>query len=253
MSKHFLGVDNVSVSFGKGAAQVQALRNATLAFEPGTLSLIMGPSGSGKTTLLSVLGCLLSPDEGSVFVDGILVNGLTENEKTAIRRNKIGFVFQAFRLLHSLSAIDNVALGFELRDPGRAARMATARDLLAQFGLEHKLHHEPDDLSPGEKQRVAIARALIGNPSILVADEPTASLDAAAGRNICQILRRQVDQNHKTVVVVSHDARWREFAGRTITLCDGQIQSEEANAQSVVQKRARQQKDHPQEETVTSW
>jgi putative ABC transport system ATP-binding protein len=224
VSNNFLAVDGVSVSFGKGAAQVCALRNASLSFEPGTLSLVMGPSGSGKTTLLSLLGCLLSPDEGRVFVDGIAVHGLSENDKTAIRRNKIGFVFQAFRLLHSLSAIDNVALGFDLRDPEQNRRTGIARDLLAQFGLEHKFHHEPDDLSPGEKQRVAIARALIGNPPILLADEPTAALDAEAGRNVCQIFRNQVDNDGRTVVVVSHDARWREFADRTVALCDGQVQ-----------------------------
>jgi putative ABC transport system ATP-binding protein len=224
VSNPFLGVDGVSVSFGRGAAQVHALRQASLYFERGTLSLVMGPSGSGKTTLLSLLGCLLSPEEGGVFVDGIAVNALDEEAKTAIRRTRIGFIFQAFRLLHSLSAIDNVALGFELRNPAQNGRMATARELLHQFGLERKLHHEPDDLSPGEKQRVAIARALVGNPPILLADEPTASLDAEAGRNICQILRGQVEEHGRTVVVVSHDARWREFADRTVMLCDGQVQ-----------------------------
>ena len=224
MSDRFLGVDGVSVSFGRGAAQVHALRKVSLSFERGSLSLIMGPSGSGKTTLLSLLGCLLSPDEGSVFVNDIAVNALDEEAKTAIRRSRIGFIFQAFRLLHSLSAIDNVALGLELRDRAQNGRMAAARELLHQFGLEHKLHHEPDDLSPGEKQRVAIARALVGNPPILLADEPTASLDAEAGRNICHILRRQVQEHGRTVVVVSHDARWRDFADRTVVLCDGQVQ-----------------------------
>lgn len=227
MSNRFLGVDGVSVSFGRGAGQVHALRNVSLSFERGSLSLIMGPSGSGKTTLLSLLGCLLSPDEGSVFIDGIAVNTLDEEAKTAIRRSRIGFIFQAFRLLHSLSSIDNVALGFELRDHAQNGRMAAARELLLQFGLEQKLHHEPHDLSPGEKQRVAIARALVGNPPILLADEPTASLDAEAGRNICQILRSQVQEHGRTVVVVSHDARWREFADRTVMLCGGQVQPHE--------------------------
>jgi putative ABC transport system ATP-binding protein len=198
-------------------------------FERGTLSLVMGPSGSGKTTLLSMLGCLLSPDEGSVFVDDVAVNQLAETEKTAIRQKKIGFVFQAFRLFHSLSAIDNVAIGFELRDPKQSQRLEMARHLLNQFGLGDKCNQEPNELSPGERQRVAVARALAGNPPILLADEPTASLDAQAGRNICQILRNQVDEHGKTVVVVSHDPRWREFADRTITLCDGQVEQEEKN------------------------
>jgi putative ABC transport system ATP-binding protein len=219
----FLAVEDARISFGEGDARVRALRGVSIAFERGTLSLVMGPSGSGKTTLLSLLGCLLSPDEGTVFVDGVAVNELSGSEKTVLRRQKISFVFQAFRLLHSLSAIDNVALGLEIRDEVRADRIVKARELLLQFGLGDKLNRKPNELSPGEKQRVAIARALAGNPPILLADEPTASLDAEAGRNICQILRTQVDQNGRTVVVVSHDPRWKEFADRTITLSDGQI------------------------------
>jgi putative ABC transport system ATP-binding protein len=222
----FLGVEDASVSFGKGAARVRVLRDVSLSFERGTLALVMGPSGSGKTTLLSMLGCLLSPNEGAVFVDGVLVNKLSEPERTAIRQKKISFVFQAFRLFHSLTAVDNVALGFEIRDPGEPRRLEMARDLLVQFGLGDKLHQEPNELSPGEKQRVAMARALAGNPPIVLADEPTASLDAKAGRNICEILRNQVSERGRTVVVVSHDPRWREFADRTITLCDGQVEHE---------------------------
>lgn len=229
MPNHFLGVESASVSFGKGEAQVRALRGVSQFFERGTLSLVMGPSGSGKTTLLSLLGCLLSPDEGTVFIEGIAVNGLSEAKRTAVRQKKISFVFQAFRLFHSLSAVDNVALGFELRDATLPGRMEMARDLLVRFGLGDKLNQEPNELSPGEKQRVAIARALAGNPPILLADEPTASLDAQAGRNICQILRSQVDDDGRTVVVVTHDPRWREFADRTITLCDGQVEQEEKN------------------------
>ena len=225
-SSRFLGVVGASISFGEGAARVCPLRNVSVMFERGTLSLVMGPSGSGKTTLLSMLGCLLSPDEGSVFLDDVLVNQLSETEKTQIRQKKIGFVFQAFRLFHSLSAIDNVALGFELRDPRQSRRLEMARQLLDQFGLSDKCNQEPNELSPGERQRVAVARALAGNPPILLADEPTASLDAQAGRNICQILRNQVDEHGRTVVVVSHDPRWREFADRTINLCDGQVEQE---------------------------
>jgi len=115
---HFLAVEGASVSFGQGDAQIRALRDVSLTFDRGTLTLVMGPSGSGKTTLLSMLGCLLSPDEGTVFVDGEAVNQLTEPEKTTIRQKKISFVFQAFRLFHSLSTLDNVALGFEIREPG---------------------------------------------------------------------------------------------------------------------------------------
>ena len=224
MPNHFLGVENATVSFGKGPAQVRALRDVSVSFARGTLSLVMGPSGSGKTTLLSMLGCLLSPDKGEVFVEGEAVNKLSEAERTAIRQKRVSFVFQAFRLFHSLSAIDNVALGLQIRDPRQAQRMELSRDLLVQFGLGDKLNQEPNELSPGEKQRVAIARALAGNPPILLADEPTASLDAEAGKNICEILRGQVDEGGRTVVVVSHDPRWKKFADQVVTLSDGQVE-----------------------------
>jgi putative ABC transport system ATP-binding protein len=187
----------------------------------------MGPSGSGKTSLLSLLGCLLSPDDGKVFVEGVAVQGLNEEQKTELRRKKIGFVFQTFRLLRSISAIENVALGLEIRDPKRQDRMTTARELLVQFGLGGKLNREPDGLSPGEKQRVAIARALAGNPPILLADEPTASLDASAGKQICQILQSQAEQNGKTVVVVSHDPRWEEYASHAVVLRDGEVKHDQ--------------------------
>jgi putative ABC transport system ATP-binding protein len=219
-----LAVEGARLSFGKGNARVRALRGVSAAFEPGTLSLVMGPSGSGKTSLLSLLGCLLSPDDGKVFVEGVAVERLNDEQKTELRRKKIGFVFQTFRLLRSISAIDNVALGLEIRDPKQQGRLATARELLVQFGLGDKLNHEPDGLSPGEKQRVAIARALAGNPPILLADEPTASLDASAAKQICQILRNQAEQEGKTVVVVSHDPRWREFASHTVVLSHGEIE-----------------------------
>lgn len=224
MPNRFLAVEGANISFGQDDARVCALRDVSLSFERGTLSLVMGPSGSGKTTLLSILGCLLSPDEGTVFVDGVAVNKLSEAERTVVRQKKISFVFQTFRLFHSLSALDNVALGFQIRDSAAPGRMEAARNLLLKFGLGEKLFQEPNGLSPGEKQRVAIARALAGNPPILLADEPTASLDAEAGRNICQILRNQVDEYGRTVVVVSHDPRWEKFADRMITLSHGQVE-----------------------------
>lgn len=231
MPERLLAVEDARLSFGKGNARVRALRGVSVSFKPGTLSLVMGPSGSGKTSLLSLLGCLLSPDAGRVFVEDVAVHGLDEEQKTELRRKKIGFVFQTFRLLRSISALENVALGLAIRAPQQQDRMTTARELLAQFGLGDKQNHEPDGLSPGEKQRVAIARALAGNPPIILADEPTASLDASAGKHICQILRSQAEQNGKTVVVVSHDPRWQEYATRTVILNDGEVkQDQQANS-----------------------
>lgn len=229
MPDRFLAVEDAWVAFGGGDAQVRALKGVSVSFVPGTLSLIMGPSGSGKTTLLSLLGCLLSPSQGKVFINEVPVHQAGDEERTSVRRMKIGFIFQSFRLLHSLSALDNVALGLEIRGADHHESRARARELLHELGLGEKIHHEPDGLSPGEKQRVAIARAVGGNPPILLADEPTASLDSNAGKNVCQILRNQAERQRRTVVVVSHDPRWEEYADRTLVLSDGEIQNAHAS------------------------
>jgi putative ABC transport system ATP-binding protein len=219
-----LSARNASVTFGSGAGKCRALQNVTLSFEPSSLTLLMGPSGSGKTTLLSLLGCLLTPDSGSIFLDGIEVSRLKERQRTDIRRRKIGFIFQAFRLFRSLSAIDNVAIAAEISGRDNAPQQhAGALELLEGLGLSDKIHLKPNALSGGEKQRVAIARALIRNPQVLLADEPTASLDSQAGRQIFEILFKLAVEEKKTVVVVSHDPRWESYAHRIAQLRDGQV------------------------------
>ena len=227
MPERYLAVENASVCYGAQAARTRALADLTLAFERGTLTLVMGPSGSGKTSLLSLLGCIRSPEAGSVYVEDQEVGRLGESAKTEIRRNRIGFVFQNFRLFHALSAVDNVALADKVA--GGGAGRERALELLHEFGLAGKERATPAALSGGEKQRVAMARALIKNPPILLADEPTASLDSTAGRQICEILRRLADAQKRTVVVVSHDPRWQEFAHRTVVLRDGQVNEDRRN------------------------
>ena len=223
MPDAILTAKNVGMSYGSNGTRVRALDDVSLSFATGTLTLIMGPSGSGKTTLLSLLGCLLTPDTGSVFVDGTEVTSLDEPERTELRRGQIGFIFQAFRLFHSLSAFENVMIAAEIggtRDPESSD---AARQSLDKLGLGDKLHLKPNALSGGEKQRVAIARALLPNPKILLADEPTAALDASAGRQIGEILRDLAEQQRRTIVVVSHDHRWANFCHRTVVLEDGRL------------------------------
>jgi len=215
----FLAVENASVFYGS-AVRTAALQDVSLSLEKGKLTLILGPSGSGKTTLLSLLGCLLAPDEGNVFVGGRETARLSESDRTRLRRH-IGFIFQAFRLFHSLSALDNVAMGREVM--GRAGGRNRARELLTQLGLAAKSELKPAALSGGEKQRVAIARALIKDPAIILADEPTASLDSQAGRQISDILFRLAAEQGRTVIVVSHDQRWERFAHQIVALSDGKI------------------------------
>jgi putative ABC transport system ATP-binding protein len=227
--EHSLAVENASVWFGAGNNRMPALTEVSLKFAPSTLTLVMGPSGSGKTTLLSLLGCLRTPDSGSVFVQGANTGLCTREERSALRRREIGFIFQAFRLFHSLSAIENVVIKSDIAGAGRRDSHKNALDLLASLGLDGKTHLKPDALSGGEKQRVAIARALISNPNILLADEPTASLDSHSGRQICEILRRLAHDSKQTVVIVSHDPRWASFADRTVRLEDGRVVEDRRN------------------------
>lgn len=223
MPEQLLSADRATVSYGQGRARVSALNEVSIEFHPGELALITGPSGSGKTTLLSVLGCLLQPDAGRVFVNGVEATCLNEDRRTELRRRHVGFIFQAFRLFHSLSALENVTLSAEIA--GRDGK-ERARELLSLVGMESKKNLLPKALSGGEQQRVAIARALLANPPVLLADEPTASLDSAAGRGICEILRDLAIKQGRLVVVVSHDPRWAAFAHRTATLEDGRLVDE---------------------------
>jgi putative ABC transport system ATP-binding protein len=225
-----LEAKKVSVTYGSKDTRVRALEDVSLGFESGTLTLIMGPSGSGKTTLLSLLGCLMTPDDGSVFVDGNEVTSLNERERTELRREQIGFVFQAFRLFHSLTAFENVMIAAEIAGTRDQQSSESSRQLLEHLGLGDKLNVKPKALSGGEKQRVAIARALLPNPKILLADEPTAALDAKAGRQIGEILQDLAEQQKRTIVVVSHDQRWCSFAHRTVVLEDGRLVDDRRNA-----------------------
>jgi putative ABC transport system ATP-binding protein len=216
-----LAVEHVSVSYRSRGIDSRALEDLSLSFEPATLTLVMGPSGSGKTTLLSVLGCLLTPDSGSAFLYGQEVTRLSEAARTRLRRQRIGFVFQAFRLFHALTALENLTLMGDIDGSGR--RKERARALLEELGLQDKAHLKPNALSGGENQRVAIARVLMRNPDIVLADEPTASLDSRSGRRISETLGAVAEARGRTVVVVSHDPRWQGFAHRVVTLEDGRV------------------------------
>jgi putative ABC transport system ATP-binding protein len=214
-----LAVAGVSVSFGPPRARVRALNDVSISFNPGELTLVTGPSGSGKTTLLSLLGCLLTPDQGKVFVNGSEVSRASGREQTRLR-SRIGYIFQAFRLFHSMPALENVMVAADISG-GRSHGAERARRLLVELGLGDKLRLKPDALSGGEKQRVAIARALLSEPGIVLADEPTASLDFPAAQQIREILRKLASEQSRIVVVVSHDDRWKQYADRTIVLEDG--------------------------------
>ena len=221
LSAKMVSVKNVTLCYGPASNRFRALDDVSLDFAPGSLTVVSGPSGSGKTSLLSVMACLVSPDAGSVAIDGQDTGKLNQSGRARLRAEKIGFVFQAFRLFKSLSALENVELG--ARIAGEPPNRSLARARLIEFGLGHRLDECPDALSGGEKQRVAIARALIHDPPIILADEPTASLDSHAGERICELLRRVAEELGRTVVVVTHDQRWAGFANRIVTLSDGRV------------------------------
>jgi len=218
-----LAAESVTVTYGSGSSAVQALDCVSLAFDAGRLTLVMGPSGSGKTTLLSVLGCLLTPDSGAVFIHDRPVTDLSENERGKIRKQFIGYVFQAFRLFRSLTALENILVALEIS--GRRGRQAreVAREVLAAVGMADKWLLKPNELSGGEKQRVAIARAIVNDPPIILADEPTASLDSSSGVQIAEMLLKLAEDEKRLVLVVSHDSRWLPFCHRTIEMRDGRI------------------------------
>jgi putative ABC transport system ATP-binding protein len=227
---------NVRKGFGSGPRRAQVLHGVSLEVERGETVFLVGPSGGGKTTLLSILGCILTPDEGSVRVLGREVSRLDTDRLTAFRRDHLGFIFQTFNLFPTLSALDNVRLSLSMR--GRSTKEATAEaaDLLAQVNLAHRAHLSPKHLSTGECQRVAIARALANSPVLLFADEPTACLDADNGRKVMVMLTDLARERGVTLVVVTHDNRIFPFADRILCLEDGLLTGEripEAGRQAV--------------------
>jgi putative ABC transport system ATP-binding protein len=216
----------VTKEFGEGPDRVRALRGVDLDLHIGQMTLLVGPSGCGKTTLLSVVAGILEPTAGTVAVLGQSLGTLSDREKVEFRGRNVGFVFQQFNLLPTLSAAENAAVPLIIAGMARRLAVARAVDLLSQMGMEHRLKAFPGRLSGGEQQRVAIARALVHAPRLVICDEPTSALDAQTGRAIMQLLRDQAVQPARAVIVVTHDSRVFEFADRIVTMNDGTIEKE---------------------------
>jgi putative ABC transport system ATP-binding protein len=206
-----------------GKRRVVALDNVTLTIDRGEMVSIIGPSGSGKSTLLNLVGGLDTASAGEVRVDGELLAGLSDDDLTRVRRDKIGFIFQFFNLLPTLTCLENVGLPLHLRGWSRRKVETRARELLTLVQLGHRTDHLPEELSGGERQRVAIARALSINPPILLADEPTGNLDTRTGEEILALVRDLHSRLGTTVLIVTHDLKVAASCGRTITLRDGGV------------------------------
>jgi len=214
---------HVSKKLGKGAGEVEALKDVNLELRGGELTLLMGPSGSGKTTLLSILGCMLTPTSGTVHVCGESTENAGAEELSRLRREHVGFIFQSYHLFPTLSATQNVQLALDLRGETGASARRKAEKALERVGLAHKLASHPSEMSGGEQQRVAIARAIVSQPSAILADEPTAALDTENGKAVMEILASIAREPGRAVLVVTHDTRLLPFADRIHNIEDGRI------------------------------
>jgi putative ABC transport system ATP-binding protein len=218
----------VSKHFG-GKKRVVALEDVNLEVARGELVSIVGPSGSGKSTLLNLVGGLDQPTSGEVHIDGQSIARLTDDELTRLRRDKIGFIFQFFNLMPSLTCLENVALPLHLRGWPKRKIEERSRELLELVQLTHRLDHQPDELSGGERQRVAIARSLAALPPILLADEPTGNLDSRSGAEILDLIRSLHEKLNSTILIVTHDSGVAHSCSRTITLCDARVVADYRN------------------------
>lgn len=216
-------VVNVTKTFGSGELAQQALRGVDLAVKPGELVMLVGPSGSGKTTLLSVIGAVLAPSSGTVRILDWRIDGLDARGLAALRRDQIGFIFQDHNLVRALSSLDNVAMPLRLQGWSRAAARARSTAVLQRVGLGDKLDRRPGELSGGQRARVAVARAVAGAPPVILADEPTAALDAESGLGVTELLRELSREQRATVLVVTHDQRIFHLADRIVRIADGVI------------------------------
>lgn len=226
-SEPVLEATDIVKNLGEGAGMVRALKGVSVTLRAGELTLLMGPSGSGKTTLLSILGCILAPTSGNIRIAGTDTEGLGPEALAEVRRQHMGFVFQTYNLFPTLNAEENVRLALDVR--GRRGRLATdqARETLTKVGLSHKFRSYPSNMSGGEQQRVAVARALASQPSLLLADEPTAALDSENGQAVMALLAEIAKDKSRAVLAVTHDHRTLPFADRILHIEDGLIVDDE--------------------------
>ncbi|WP_022887149.1 ABC transporter ATP-binding protein [Glaciibacter superstes] len=229
MTRDIVALSDVTRSYGE--PPTQALKGVDLTVEEGELVAIVGPSGSGKSTMLNLIGTLDRPTSGTAFIDGADVSRMSDVRLSALRAYRIGFVFQQFHLTEGFSAIDNVADGLIYTGISRRQRRLFARKALERVGLDHRLDHKPNQLSGGERQRVAIARAVVGEPSLLLADEPTGNLDSTSGAGVVELLR-DLNETGTTVIVITHDIDLAESLPRRVSLRDGRIVADSGRVDS---------------------
>ncbi len=222
-SKPIIRLVDVWKIYKMGEVEVPALRGLTLDIFPCEFVAIMGPSGSGKSTSMNMVGCLDIPTKGQIYLDDKDIAEMDESHLAQIRGRKIGFVFQQFNLIHSLTAMDNVMMPMMFQDVPSYEREQRARRLLEMVGLGKRMNHKPAELSGGEQQRVAIARALANDPPVILADEPTGNLDSKRGEEIMALLQTLHERENKTIIMVTHDGKLSKYADRIINIRDGKV------------------------------
>ncbi|MBY0562120.1 ABC transporter ATP-binding protein [Hyphomicrobium sp.] len=226
-SKVIVEAEGIVKVLGTAPNEIKVLKGIDLELQTGELTLMMGPSGSGKTTLLSILGCILSPTQGQLTIAGLKTQNMSKEQLANLRRKHVGFVFQSYNLVPTLTAVENVMLALDLRDINGPGAYDQAAEALESVGLGHRINAMPSKMSGGEKQRVSIARALAGSPSVILADEPTAALDAKNGMAVMELLAQVAQDTRRAVLAVTHDHRTLQFADRIITIDDGRIAGSE--------------------------
>lgn len=215
-------VKNVSKSFIVGDSVVQALKNVNLSVDEGEYLAVLGPSGSGKSTLMNVLGCMDSVQSGEYFLAGLPIHQIEDKDLATIRNRLIGFVFQRYHLVATYNVLQNVMMPLLVRGASHREAQLAALEQLCRLGMEQRIYHNPNELSGGQQQRVAIARALVGNPKLLLADEPTGALDSNTGKEVMKLFSELNAQGH-TIVMITHDAHIAEYAKRTVRIIDGEL------------------------------
>lgn len=223
---------DLSKSYGSGHTRVDALKHATLSLEDGEFMALLGPSGSGKTTLLTIVGALLQPTSGQVVIGDRDITQLSGRERTTFRARQIGFVFQSFNLVPYLTARENLTIMSSIAHLDKAEVGRRADRLLGELGIDARRDNLPEQLSGGERQRVAIARALVTDPTLILVDEPTASLDTALGSQVVSLLGEEIKKRGKSGIMVTHDSRMATFTDRTITILDGVLTAGGSHATS---------------------
>lgn len=220
--KKIIEMKEINKYYSVGESRLHALKNISLEVDEGEFLAILGPSGSGKSTLMNLVGCMDRPDSGSYVLDGIEVHKAKEKQLTKIRNERIGFVFQRYHLIPTYNVLQNIVMPLLMRGMSLHEAQEASRDTIQMLGLEARIQHRPSELSGGQQQRVAIARALVGEPSILLADEPTGALDQNSGKEVLKLFHR-LNEMGNTIVMITHDLKVAENANRMVRIVDGEL------------------------------